>query len=63
MQKTLGLAKRQVEEKPERQRGIDGEVGVLPRPHRVPLRAGFQVAIVSGDSHTVTSPRRTSARS
>ena len=32
MQKPLGLAKRQVEEQPERQRGIDGEVGVLPLP-------------------------------
>jgi hypothetical protein len=30
---------------------------------RVPMRAGSQVAMASGDNHRVTSPRRTSARS
>ena len=31
-------------------------------PPRRPLRRGVQAAIASADNHTVTSPRRTSAR-
>jgi len=62
MQDHLGLMEWQVDEETERQGGFDGGVGVLLLPPRVPAAAGAQVAIASGDSHSVTSPRPTGAR-
>jgi hypothetical protein len=59
----LGLTESQVEEGTQRQRGLAGDVGVLPLPSRVPTPAGSPVAIASGDTHRVTSPRPTRARS
>ena len=63
MQEPLGLTEWQVEEGTQRQRGLAGDVGVLPLPFRVPTPAGSQVAIASGDTHRVASPRPTRARS
>lgn len=63
MQEPLGLTEWQVEQETQCQGGLDGDVGVLPVPSRVPTPAGSQVAIASGDIHRVTSPRATRARS
>ena len=60
-QEPLGLAERQVEDEPEGQRGFDRQVGVFELLST--RAAGFHVATAVGDTHTVTSPRRTSARS
>jgi hypothetical protein len=50
MQEPLGLTEWQVEEETERQCGFDGNVGVLLLPS-------------ASDTHMVTSPRPTRARS
>ena len=63
LQEPLGLTEWQVEEETERQCGFDGDVGVLLLPPRVPTLLGSHVAIASGDTHRVTSPRPTRARS
>ena len=61
-QDALSLAQWQVEDEPERQRGVDREVRVLPRPSTLAdARLAVQAAIASDDTHTVTSPRRTRA--
>ena len=63
-QKALRLTKGQVEDEPERQRGFDGNLGVLQLSSaRLPTPTASHVAIASGVNHRVTSPRWTSARS
>ena len=64
-QDALGLTQRYVEDEPERQGGFDGEIGMLelPAPPADASRAAAHVAIASGVSQRVTSPRRTRARS
>ena len=59
-QEALGLTQRSVEDETERQGGFDGEIGILEVPAPP---AAAHVAIASGVSQRVTSPRRTRARS
>ena len=62
-QEAFSLPQGQVEDEPERQRGFDGEIGILPLPATLPTPTASQAAIASGANHTVISPRWTSARS
>jgi hypothetical protein len=62
-QKPLGLTEWQVEEKTQRRRVSMATSEYFHCPPRVPTPAGFQVAIAAGDTHRVTSPRPTRARS
>ncbi len=62
-QKDLRLAEGQVKEQAERQRGFDGNLGVLQLSSTLADATASHVAIASGVNHRVTSPRWTSARS
>ena len=62
-QEALGLTQRSVEDETERQGGFDGEIGILELPAPPADAAAAHVAIASGVSQRVTSPRRTRARS
>ena len=62
-EKALCLTEREMEEKTQRQGGLDREVRVLPlRASRAPP-SGSQAARAAGDNQMVMSPRQTRARS
>jgi len=63
-QEVLRLAQWRAEDEPERQRGLDHQIReeLLSAGCR-PDGTGHQVSLASAESHSVTSPRWTSARS